>query len=96
MGGLGPLEPPTANHLHPHLGRTLPVPSGTEEAAAGGQSVEPGSWVRAPKAPPPGTAGPEAPRPHPLPAVCKQSLRFCGLGATGQVTGEAEGAPDSR
>lgn len=27
------MEPPTANHLHPHLCRTLPVPSETEEAA---------------------------------------------------------------
>lgn len=90
------LEPPTANHPHTHLCRTLPVPSGTEEAAGDRVwSRVPGFW---PESLSSWDSRTRALRPRPIhpPAVLKQSLKFSGLGATGQVTREAEGAPDSR
>lgn len=81
--GLGPLEPPTANHRHPtSAGHFLSRP-GLRETESGARFL--GPWLESC----PGTAGLEVFRPLFLPSVQKQNLKFSGSGAIGQVTGGA-------
>lgn len=78
------MEPPTANHLHPHLCRTLPVLSRTEQAV--GKRLELGYCVLGltlSRAFPTGGGGKSKSEIH----------NFSGSKALGQVV---EGVPESR